>query len=163
MRHDEDFERLLATLNACGEVDDLDDAEEARAREAFTQIFGRMFDGRTSLVGSGRAADRYGRERPASILVLSQHERRFTPHDATSPLHFALICALRPSEAPPSLGRVHALEPVIVADDFSWAMVHTHEDEAMGGPYFVRAENVSADNPTEHVPKDGHARMHRRR
>ena len=24
--------------------------------------------------------------------------------------------------------------------DFAWCMIHTHEDHAFGGPYFIRAE-----------------------
>ena len=87
-----------------------------------------MFDGRTP-------------------LVLSQHDARFTPHSDASPLRFALQCVLREDAPLPSLGGVHALEPVVVADDFGWAMVHTHEDHKIGGPYFVRAESVGPDEP----------------
>jgi hypothetical protein len=28
----------------------------------------------------------------------------------------------------------------IVPDDLSWSMIHTHEDETWGGPYFIRKE-----------------------
>ena len=31
--------------------------------------------------------------------------------------------------------------------DFSWTMVHTHEDHEIGGPYFLRREWIQESNP----------------
>jgi hypothetical protein len=36
----------------------------------------------------------------------------------------------------------HNAEFFVCPSDLSWTMVHTHEDHALGGPYFLRAEWV---------------------
>ena len=38
------------------------------------------------------------------------------------------------------LGEFHQAEFFVSPPDLGWTMVHTHEDHALGGPYFVRAE-----------------------
>jgi hypothetical protein len=38
------------------------------------------------------------------------------------------------------LGDFHSTEFFISPPDFAWSMIHTHEDHAYGGPYFIRAE-----------------------
>ena len=43
----------------------------------------------------------------------------------------------------PDLGQFCNLDFVVVASDFLWTMVYTHEDFVMGGPYFVRAANTA--------------------
>ncbi len=40
------------------------------------------------------------------------------------------------------LGAFHNAEFFVCPPDFAWCMVHTHEDHALGGPYFIRAEWV---------------------
>jgi hypothetical protein len=37
----------------------------------------------------------------------------------------------------PDLSQFHNLDFVMAASDFAWTMVYTHEDDALGGPYFV--------------------------
>ena len=37
----------------------------------------------------------------------------------------------------PDLGQFCNLDFAMVATDFSWTMVYTHEDFALGGPYFT--------------------------
>ena len=39
-----------------------------------------------------------------------------------------------------ALGEFHNIELFICPVDFAWTMVHTHEDHALGGPYFQRRE-----------------------
>ena len=38
------------------------------------------------------------------------------------------------------LGGFCDVEFFICPIDYAWAMIHTHEDHALGGPYFIRAE-----------------------
>jgi hypothetical protein len=40
----------------------------------------------------------------------------------------------------PDLSAFAGTEFFIVPADWSWTMIHTHEDYALGGPYFVRRE-----------------------
>jgi hypothetical protein len=40
----------------------------------------------------------------------------------------------------PDLSGFAETEFFIVPDDLSWTMIHTHEDHACGGPYFVRKD-----------------------
>lgn len=40
------------------------------------------------------------------------------------------------------LGKFHCAEFFIAPPEFGWTMVHTHEDHALGGPYFLRQDWV---------------------
>ena len=40
-------------------------------------------------------------------------------------------------------GRFSDIEFFVSPSDFAWTFVRTHEDFALGGPYFVRAEWVT--------------------
>jgi hypothetical protein len=40
----------------------------------------------------------------------------------------------------PGLGDFAGIEFFVAPEDFNWSMIHTHEDHALGGPYFVRKE-----------------------
>jgi hypothetical protein len=44
------------------------------------------------------------------------------------------------------LGTFCDVEFFICPIDFAWAMIHTHEDHALGGPYFIRAEWLTEDS-----------------
>lgn len=43
------------------------------------------------------------------------------------------------------LGAFCDAEFFIGPPDLTWAMIHTHEDHALAGPYFIRAEWVAGD------------------
>jgi hypothetical protein len=136
------YEELLGELERVGPVVMMNSNDEARTRSIFEETFGTMFDPATSPASGKRAEVLCARERPDAVLVLSQPRQRFTPHMSASPLRFAIRCELANEAAPPLLGRFADLEPCVLGDDFAWVMVHTHEDHAVGGPYFVRAESV---------------------
>ena len=38
------------------------------------------------------------------------------------------------------LSRYNELEFAVFPDSFDWTLIHTHEDGAFGGPYFIRNE-----------------------
>ena len=40
------------------------------------------------------------------------------------------------------LSEYHQLEFAVFPESYSWTLVHTHEDGAFGGPYFIRAEDL---------------------
>jgi hypothetical protein len=136
------YHRMVTALQGRGATATLTPEEEADARSTFEETFGPMFQGASSPAQGKRAEALYARERPARILVISQPDPRFTPHQRSSPFAFALSCALQEGMAPPPLGEFSWLEPCAVADDFAWVMVHTHEDRGFGGPYFARAESI---------------------
>lgn len=48
----------------------------------------------------------------------------------------------------PDLSAFAGTEFVIVPDDWSWTMIHTHEDLAGGGPYFARKEWLAPPRTT---------------
>jgi len=52
----------------------------------------------------------------------------------------------RGNGAVPDLSSFANTDFFIVPDDFSWTMIHTHEDYGLGGPYFIRKEWL--DSPT---------------
>lgn len=145
------YEQMFSELGSVGRVLVLSEDEEAQARSIFDETFGTMFDPATSPAEGKRAEALYGRERPDAVLVLSQRRARFTPHMSASPVRFAIRCDLHGGATPPPLGRFCLLEPCVLAADFAWVLVHTHEDHALGGPYFVRAESVYPGGP--HLPR----------
>ncbi len=40
----------------------------------------------------------------------------------------------------PDLSTFASIDFFIVPDDWSWTMIHTHEDYGLGGPYFIRKD-----------------------
>jgi hypothetical protein len=46
----------------------------------------------------------------------------------------------------------------IVPSDLSWTMIHTHEDYALGGPYFLRKDWLAHPNERRTRRKDGRLR-----
>lgn len=44
------------------------------------------------------------------------------------------------------LSEYHQLEFALFPDSYSWTLVHTHEDDAFGGPYFIRTEDLQTPN-----------------
>lgn len=78
-----------------------------------------------------------------------QHEQcdRFLIVPFSSDVHGLPIRILRRSMAAYhcrgsliALGAFHEVEFFICPLDYAWTMVHTHEDHAFGGPYFVHKE-----------------------
>lgn len=44
----------------------------------------------------------------------------------------------------------HELEFAVFPVSYAWTLVHTHEDFALGGPYFIRADNGNAPQKLIH-------------
>ena len=47
----------------------------------------------------------------------------------------------------PDLSAFAPMDFFIVPHDFTWTMLHTHEDHGLGGPYFVREDWLDAKPP----------------
>jgi hypothetical protein len=60
----------------------------------------------------------------------------------------------------PDLGEFCDMDFAMVASDFSWTMLYTHEDFALGGPYFIQREWIVPEHGE--VEKQGHRRKWRR-
>ncbi len=115
-------------------------SEEAHraAEEAWRASDGRAFaKGRPRCRHRFRAEFEYEREACDHYLIVP-----FTSDVPGTPVHVlgrqsdAYEC--RGPLVP--LGRLHGVEFFVSPPDFVWTTVHTHEDHAFGGPYFVRAE-----------------------
>lgn len=41
-----------------------------------------------------------------------------------------------------NLSDYHQLEFAVFPETYEWTLIHTHEDGASGGPYFIRSEHI---------------------
>jgi len=46
----------------------------------------------------------------------------------------------------PDLGQFSTLDFVMVASDLSWTIMYTHEDDVLGGPYFVKKDWIDVSS-----------------
>ena len=44
------------------------------------------------------------------------------------------------------LSSYNELEFAVFPETYAWTLIHTHEDFALGGPYFIHADNCPAMN-----------------
>jgi hypothetical protein len=66
-------------------------------------------------------------------LPIDIHNQRLSAHECVG----SLI----------ELSEFHDVEFFVSPADFAWTFIRTHEDFALGGPYFVRAEWVEEATP----------------
>ena len=64
---------------------------------------------------------------------ISENNRPCTAHRYTGPII--------------DLSAYNELEFAVFPDSFEWTLVHTHEDHAFGGPYFIRNEASESNDP----------------
>lgn len=115
----------------------LEEASAAHAERAWRDVFGNAFVKRPRLRQGAKAENAYQQ--------VECHHYRIVPFTSKVdglPIQ-ALAALLRAYDcrgplAP--LGRFHLAEFFVCPPDLAWTMVHTHEDHAFGGPYFIRAE-----------------------
>jgi len=86
-----------------------------------------------------RAQNEYARERAETFVIAPLPRHVGPPVAGASSL---LTCAYECVSAGelPDLSALAVLELFVAPHDLSWTMVHTHEDHALGGPYFVRRD-----------------------
>jgi hypothetical protein len=109
------------------------------AEEAWRLIYGQAFQGQPRLRHGAKADHEYLRQ-PCThyLLVPFSAGVRELPVHVLGRLLGAYDC--RGPLVP--LGAFCDVEFFVSPTDFSWTMIHTHEDHALGGPYFIRSEWV---------------------
>jgi hypothetical protein len=129
---------LQAYLSQSGvEWDRLDETARRAAEDTWRGVYGQAFRGRPRLRRGAKADHEYQREPCTHYLIVPFSAgvaelpvqvlgRRMDAYECRGPLvPFGAFCAV---------------EFFVCPTDFAWAMIHTHEDHALGGPYFIRAE-----------------------
>jgi hypothetical protein len=115
----------------------LDETAHREAEETWRGIYGQAFRGRSRLRHGAKADYEYRGESCDHYLIvpfstgvagLPVHVlgRRLSAHECRGPLV--------------PMGAFCDVEFFVCPADFAWAMVHTHEDYELGGPYFIRVE-----------------------
>jgi hypothetical protein len=115
----------------------LAEPERLGAQAAWRRVYGDAFRGRPRLRRGVKAEDEYQSQ------VCDHH--LIVPLSASVP-GLPMHTYRRPIDAYECRGPLVALgafcdaEIFISPRDLAWSMIHTHEDHAWGGPYFIRAD-----------------------
>jgi len=143
-------DELRALLDAAGVTwQPLADAELVKAESQWRAVYGRAFCGRARLRQGSRADFEYAGQPTRSWLVVPLSSGVVgTPVHPLGPALSGYEC-----EGPlVPLGALCDAEFAVSPADLSWAMLYTHEDHELGGPYFVRLEwldgNHAVKTPT---------------
>ena len=133
------LESLLAHLTDHGvTLSEFSKKESFAVAKQWTSIFGRFKVGTPHKHGL-RAVNQYLSE-PDDDLILLFLSSRITA--------FPLSTNHRPCSAFRWLGEsldlsaFHDLEFALFPNSYAWTIVHTHEDGSLGGPYFIRADDI---------------------
>lgn len=121
------------------EWDPLPELERVEAEAAWRRVYGRAFRGRPRL-RHGAKADHACRCQPCDHYLIVP----FSADVPGLPVHVYRqeLSAYECRGPLIPLGAFCDAEFFIAPPDLSWSMIHTHEDHAFGGPYFIRAEWV---------------------
>jgi hypothetical protein len=118
----------------------LDNEAAAAAELAWREIYGEAFVGRPRARQGFKAEHAYKQETCLHFLVIPFTSKiTGLPAHALGTRQIAYEC--RGTLVP--LGSFHNVEFFVSPVDFSWTMVHTHEDHGYGGPYFIRRDWLS--------------------
>jgi hypothetical protein len=118
----------------------LDRKRYAALWQKWIDAFGSLFDQDARKNTGAKAGYELSRISTDSFLVLSISDQRRVPYAGKSRGTFAYECCLPETGPIPDLSSFYLLEFVVNPPDFAWTMVHTHEDDGFGGPFFARAE-----------------------
>jgi len=115
----------------------LDETARLAAEDKWRRIYGQSFRGRPRLRHGAKADYEYQQEPCTHYLIVP-----FSSGIAGLPVHVLGQCmgAYECRGPLAALGAFCDVEFFVCPTDFSWTMIHTHEDHALGGPYFIRAE-----------------------
>lgn len=115
----------------------LDGASSAAAERDWRDIYGDAFAGRPRLRTGAKAEHEYREQECARYLIVP-----FTSNVEGLPIQVfgSEIGAYDCSGPLLPLGAFHTAEFFVCPIDFSWTMVHTHEDHGIAGPFFIRQE-----------------------
>jgi len=138
------LDELLVYLSVSGvSFDEMSRGESFSVTKRWTSIFGRFASGSPHLHG-GAAVARWLQvdETDLILLFLSSRIEAFpisTNHRANSAFTYRGNAI--------DLSNYHELEFALFPTSYAWTLVHTHEDGAMGGPYFIRADDLEETAP----------------
>jgi hypothetical protein len=119
------------------EWEELAESTRIEAEAAWRQVYGQAFRGRPRLRHGARADHEYRCQSCSHYLIVP-----FSAGVPALPVHVnrQAIDAYQCRGPLISLGAFCDAEFFISPPDLTWSMIHTHEDHAFGGPYFIRAE-----------------------
>jgi hypothetical protein len=119
------------------EWDQLADPARVDAEAAWRRVYGRAFRGRPRLRHGARAEHEYQRQACDHFFIIP-----FSAGVPGLPVHVYRrgIAAYECRGPLIALRAFCDAEFFIAPPDLMWAMIHTHEDHALGGPYFIRAD-----------------------
>lgn len=128
-------EMLQSLLNAAGvSWRILAEAERAQAETQWRAIFGQAFLGRSRMRQGARADFELARQASCRWLIVPLRAGvAGTPINPRGRVLNGYECEGVVVPLGALCGAEFAVSPV----DLSWAMLYTHEDYALGGPYFV--------------------------
>ena len=131
-------QQLLEYLKSNGvTIRDIDWQTTIEAEQSWREKYGRAFAGRPRLRQGVKAETEYSQTNCSHYCIIPFSSNvNGTPIQVRGPRRCGLEC----HGALVALGQFHAIEFFISPPDLEWTMVHTHEDHAYGGPYFVRME-----------------------
>jgi hypothetical protein len=100
-------------------------------------VYGRAFRGRPRLRHGAKAENEYRCQACDHYVIVP-----FSAGVPGLPVHvYRLAIAAYECRGPlVALGTFCDAEFFISPPDLAWSMIHTHEDDAFGGPYFIRAD-----------------------
>src|SRR5689334_2295702 len=135
-------ERLEEFLSAQGVVWDIIPAERHirfchEWEDAYGSWFGELFRHKEG----AKAEEEYSRQVAPIFCIVPFLGPKAGPHSIGGnwrPKTAAYQC--RGDGTLPDLSAFAERDLFVAPPDLSWTMVHTHEDHALGGPYFVRRE-----------------------
>lgn len=119
---------------------DMDWQSTIETEQRWREVYGNAFTGRPRLREGVKAETEYSQTNCSRYYIIPFSANvDGTPIQVRGPRRAGFVCrgALVP------LGLFHTTEFFISPLDLQWTMVHTHEDHAFGGPYFVRMEWIS--------------------
>jgi hypothetical protein len=132
----EDFHRYLADHGVT--LTELPRKESFAIMKRWTSVFARQSDSLRETHGL-KAVDKWLATTDDELIVLflsrritafpiSENQRPCTAHRYAGPVV--------------DLSAYYELEFAVFPETYEWTLIHTHEDGAFGGPYFVRNEDA---------------------
>lgn len=137
---DETLEEFLTAAGVAWNV--IPAARHQSLANEWEQIYGRHFVGSVRLRhrSGAKAEFEYAKEQAVQFTIVPFLGTRAGPHGLSKPGPRTAAYECRGGGSLPDLSSFAKLDFFIVPADWSWTMVHTHEDHTLGGPYFVRRE-----------------------
>jgi hypothetical protein len=120
----------------------LTDSERAEAESQWRAVYGRAFRGCPRLRHGSRAEFEFAQQPAGRWLVVPIGAK--VPGTSVAP-HGAVPTGYECEGPLVPLGAACDVEFAVAPADLAWTMLYTHEDYAIGGPYFVRREWLPED------------------